>query len=164
MLSLGEGLQVTLIGVGATAVMDAWLALLSCLGVKSTGLAPIGRWVGHLMRGTLAHEHIARAAPIRGELALGWVAHYATGIAFAALLVAIAGMAWTQRPTPLPALLVGAATVVAPLLVMQPAMGAGFASSRTPTPVRNCLRALANHVVFGLGLYLTAALAAWLLD
>ena len=57
----------------------------------------------------------------------------------------------------LPALAVGMGTVAAPLLVMQPAMGAGIASSRTPTPVKNCLRSLANHTVFGAGLYLAAA-------
>ncbi len=48
------------------------------------------------------------------------------------------------------------ATVSAPLFVMQPAMGAGFAASRTPTPVRNVIRSIANHTVFGLGLYLAA--------
>ena len=37
-----------------------------------------------------------------------------------------------------------------------PAMGAGFAASRTPTPLKNCLRSLANHTVFGFGLYLSA--------
>lgn len=36
---------------------------------------------------------------------------------------------------------------------MQPAMGAGLASSRTPTPLKNCLRSLITHAVFGGGLY-----------
>ena len=60
----------------------------------------------------------------------------------------------------LPAVLVGMATVAAPLFVMQPAMGSGIAASRTPTPLRNCMRSIANHTVFGLGLYLTALLMA----
>jgi hypothetical protein len=50
--------------------------------------------------------------------------------------------------------------VVAPLFVMQPAMGSGFAASKTPTPLKNCLRSLANHTVFGLGLYASALLVA----
>jgi hypothetical protein len=58
----------------------------------------------------------------------------------------------------LPALAVGVATVVVPLFVMQPAMGAGFAASRTPTPLKNCLRSLATHAVFGVGMYLAGAL------
>ena len=106
------------------------------------------------------HAAIARSAPIRGERALGWAMHYATGIAFAALLLALTGPAWATAPSLLPALALGIATVAVPLLLIQPAMGAGIASSKTPTPLRNCLRSIANHGVFGLGLYLSAALIA----
>jgi len=41
---------------------------------------------------------------------------------------------------------------------MQPAMGAGFAASRTPAPMKNRIRSVANHAVFGLGLYLSAVI------
>jgi hypothetical protein len=155
-----EIVNVILIGIGATAVMDAWLMLLKRLGVPTLNFAMIGRWAGHLARGRFAHAAIARSAPVPGELALGWLVHYAVGIAFAALLVAVQGPHWAASPTLLPALAVGMATVAAPLLVMQPAMGAGIASSKTPTPLKNCLRSVANHTVFGLGLYLAAELAA----
>ena len=77
-------------------------------------------------------------------------------MAFATVLVGIQGGDWVRSPTLLPALAVGVCTVAAPLLVMQPAMGSGFAASRTPTPLKNCLRSLANHTVFGFGLYLSA--------
>ena len=109
-----------------------------------------------------SHQAIAKAAPVAGERALGWLFHYATGIAFAALLVAIQGVGWLRGPTLLPAVAVGVATVAAPWLVMQPAMGAGVASSRTPAPFRNRARSLANHAVFGLGLYLAALPGAWI--
>ena len=145
-----------LIGIGATAVMDTWLLLLRRMGVPTLNFAFIGRWVGHLFRGQFAHAAIAKAAPIRGELAWGWLTHYAVGVAFATVLVGIQGAAWVHHPTLLPALVVGICTVAAPLLVMQPAMGAGFAASRTATPLRNCLRSLVNHTVFGFGLYLSA--------
>lgn len=148
------------IGAGATLAMDAWLLLQRHLGVRTLDFAHLGRWVGHLARGRVAHAAIARAPAVRGELALGWLAHYAIGIAFAALLVAWQGLAWTREPTLLPALALGAVTVAAPLFVMQPAMGAGFAASRTPTPWSNRLRSLANHVVFGAGLYLAAVVVA----
>ncbi|HEX4329814.1 MAG TPA: DUF2938 domain-containing protein [Burkholderiales bacterium] len=151
---------VVFIGVGATAVMDLWLALLQRAGVKTQSFAFIGRWVGHLFRGRLAHAAIARAAPIRGELPLGWLTHYAVGVAFAALLIGIRGIDWARSPTLLPALALGLCTVVMPLFVMQPAMGAGFAASKTPAPLKNSLRSLANHSVFGLGLYLSALLIA----
>lgn len=145
-----------LIGIGATAVMDAWLLLLKHLGVPTLNFAFIGRWVGHLFRGQFAHAAIAKAVPIRGELAWGWLTHYAVGMAFATVLVGLQGADWVRSPTLLPALAVGVCTVAAPLLVMQPAMGSGFAASRTPTPLKNCLRSLANHTVFGFGLYLSA--------
>jgi len=151
---------VACIGIGATAVMDLWLALLQRLGVKTQSFAFIGRWVGHLWRGRLAHAAIAKAEPVRGELALGWLTHYAVGIAFAALLVGIRGLDWARSPSVLPAIALGLCTVVIPLFVMQPAMGAGFAASKTPAPLKNSLRSVANHTVFGLGLYLSALLIA----
>lgn len=160
MATLPTAVHVALIGVGATAVMDAWLLLLRRLGVPSLGFALVGRWVGHLARGTIVHPAIAKAAPVEGELALGWLTHYGVGVVFAGLLVAVQGIAWIDRPTALPAVAVGMATVAAPWFVMQPAMGAGFAASRTPTPLKNCLRSLANHTVFGVGLYLAAGLLA----
>jgi hypothetical protein len=109
-----------------------------------------------MRQGRFAHASIAQAPAVRLELALGWVTHYAVGIAYALVLVAFAGPAWLRQPAVLPALAFGLASVVVPLFVMQPAMGAGFAASRTATPWRNRLRALANHGVFGLGLYIGA--------
>ena len=155
-LPLQEFPLAMLIGIGATAVMDAWLLLLKHLGVPTLNFAFIGRWMGHLFRGPFAHAAIAKAVPIRGELAWGWLTHYAVGVAFATVLVGLQGADWVRSPTLLPALAVGVCTVAAPLLVMQPAMGSGFAASRTPTPLKNCLRSLANHTVFGFGLYLSA--------
>jgi len=154
LLDLG---RIALVGVGATVVMDLWLALLRRLGVPTLDFALLGRWAGHLAAGRFRHDGIAKSPRIRNEVALGWLVHYAVGIAFAGLLAAIAGTAWMQAPTVLPALAIGAATVAAPLFVMQPSMGAGIASSRTAAPLTNCLRSLANHTVFGAGLYVAAA-------
>ena len=152
--------HIALIGMGATAVMDAGLLILQRLGVPTLNFALIGRWAGHWRHGTWKHEAIAKAARVRGELALGWLVHYATGIGFAGLLAALVGMDWVQQPTLLPALGVGLATVAAPWFLMQPAMGAGIASSRTAAPAQNRLRSLANHSVFGFGLYLAAVVIA----
>lgn len=149
--------HIALVGIGATALMDAWLLLLSRLGVPTTSFALIGRWVGHFPRGRFAHAAIAKAEPVEFELGLGWLIHYLIGIAYAGVLVALQGAIWLAEPTFLPALVFGVVTVAAPWFVMQPAMGAGFAASKTPTPLKNCLRSLANHAVFGSGLYLVAA-------
>lgn len=152
--------QVVVVGAGATVLMDLWLLLLRRAGVPTMDFALLGRWVGHLCHGRFAHDAIRRAPPIAAELGLGWLTHYAVGIAFAGVLVAQQGSSWLDSPSVLPALAWGVATAAAPLLVMQPAMGAGIASSRTPTPLKNCLRSLANHAVFGLGLYVSAAALA----
>jgi hypothetical protein len=140
--------------------MDAWLLVLHRLGMATLNFALLGRWVGHWRRGVFVHRAIARSAPIRGEQALGWLMHYATGIAFAALLAAACGATWLRQPTPGPALALGLATVAAPWLLMQPAMGSGVAFSRTPSPATNRIRSVANHAVFGLGLYAAALLLA----
>ena len=160
--ALADMARIIFIGIGATALMDAWLLLLERAGLPGVNLAFVGRWIGHLARGRWSHQAIARAAPVKGERALGWLTHYVVGIVFAALVAALYGPAWTRNPSLLPALAVGLGSVVAPWFVMQPAMGAGIAASRTTAPLRNCLRSLANHAVFGAGLYLAAALIAWI--
>ena len=150
--------RVALIGIGATAIMDIWLLLLQRLGVPTLNFAMIGRWAGHWPSGVWRHAAIADAAPVKWELPLGWLVHYATGVAFAALLVGIVGTQWVHSPTLLPATGLGLATIAAPWLLMQPAMGAGIASSKTQSPAKNRARSLVNHTVFGLGLYLAALL------
>lgn len=149
------------IGMGATVVMDLWGLLLRRLGVATLNFAMVGRWAGHALEGRMWHQAIAKAEPVRHELAWGWVIHYAIGVLFAMLLIAMAGESWLQTPTLGPALVVGMGTVVAPLCFMQPVMGAGFFASRTPAPARNCLKSLVTHLVFGVGLYLSAAMIAW---
>src|SRR5690606_3448491 len=126
-------LRAVVVGIGATLVLDLWaLVLRRAFGVRSLDWALVGRWVGHFRRGRFMHDSIAAAAPVRGERLLGWGFHYAVGIVFAALLFAAMGTAWTRNPTVLPCLAFGLLTVLVPWLVMQPAMGAGVAASRTP--------------------------------
>jgi hypothetical protein len=50
----------------------------------------------------------------------------------------------------------GVITVLAPWLLLQPALGAGIASSKTPRPLFNALKSLVTHTVFGVGLFLAA--------
>lgn len=158
MASLQDIERVLVIGIGATAVLDAWLFLLARMGVPTLNFAFVGRWFGHLLRGRISHVAIARSRPVAGELAWGWIVHYAIGIAFAAIFVGWMGMAWARQPTPASALAFGICTVLVPLFVMQPAMGAGLASSKTATPLKNVLRSVTSHAVFGLGLYLSSLL------
>lgn len=154
--------SILLIGIGATLVMDLWTLLLRRLGVTTLNYAMVGRWAGHLLEGRWRHAAIGKAAPVRGELAWGWVLHYATGLLFAGLLIALAGEAWLGQPALLPALSFGVISVLVPLCVIQPALGAGYFAANTPAPLKSCLRSLATHCVFGSGLYLAALGALWL--
>lgn len=156
-------LRTVLIGVGATLVMDAWALLLQQLGVPSLNFALLGRWLGHLPEGQWMHESIARAAPVRGELLIGWCAHYSIGITFSALLLSTFGLKWARSPSVVPALFIGMVTVLAPWLILQPALGAGIASSRTGAPIFNSMKSLVTHTVYGVGLYLAALATASLI-
>ena len=154
-----HGLDALAIGVGATAVMDVWaVALKRYWCIPSLNYAMVGRWLGHLPRGTLCHVNIAQAAPVRDEAILGWLAHYAIGVLFAAVLLALVGQEWAAQPTFAPALLAGLASVAAPFFILQPGMGAGIAASKTPHPTAARLRSLMAHAAFGMGLYLAALL------
>jgi hypothetical protein len=152
--------RTVLIGAGATVVMDLWALLLRRLAIPSLDLALLGRWIGHLPTGRMRHASIARAAPLRHEAIIGWAAHYTIGIGFAGILLSTFGLGWARSPTLLPALAIGIVTVVAPLFVLQPALGAGIASRRTARPVFNSLKSVVTHTVYGLGLYLAARATA----
>ena len=147
------------IGTGATMVMDAWMLFRSrVLRIPAQSYALVGRWLAGLARGRFRHERIAASPAVRGELAIGWIAHYLIGIAFAGVLLAVWGLDWARGPTLMPALIVGLGSVAAPFLLMQPGMGAGFFASRTPRPGAARLQSLVTHTIFGVGLYA----AAWL--
>ena len=109
------------------------------------------------------HASIAKAAPVRRESLIGWAAHYSIGITFAVLLLAAFGLGWARSPSLFPALFIGIVSVVAPLFILQPAFGAGIASSKTPRPIFNSVKSLVTHVVFGSGLYLAALATAALI-
>jgi fatty acid desaturase len=148
-------------GVGATAIMDLWsLARRRLLQAPLPNYALVGRWIAYMAGGRVLHESIAAASPMHGERAIGWTAHYLIGIAFACLLPVVWGVAWFRTPSLPPALIVGIVTVLAPFLVMQPAMGLGVAASRTPHPGVARLQSLITHTIFGLGLYAVALLIA----
>lgn len=147
----------TLVGVAGSAAIDAWnFVLRRRFRVATLDYAMLGRWIGHLPRGRFFHERIAAAAPIRGERPLGWAAHYAIGVAFALVLLVLWGREWADSPSIVPPLVVGIGSVLAPWLVMQPALGAGIAGAKTARPWVGRLRNLGTHTAYGLGLYFSA--------
>jgi hypothetical protein len=151
----------TAIGVGATVVMDIWaIALNKVFGLPLPSWGMVGRWVAHLGKGKVFHDHIGKAAPISNELAIGRVFHDAVGIVYGWLLVAMVGSQWLAAPTFAPAFILGMVTVGAGWFLLAPGMGAGWASSRRPSPMSVRALNLVSHTVFAVGLYGTARLIA----
>lgn len=152
-----------LVGLGATLVINLWALLLRRgFNIPSLNYCLLGRWVLHMPGGKFVHESIAAAREKRHECALGWVAHYLIGTGFALVFVLLTSGAWLEHPTLLPALGFGLITVLVPFFVMQPSLGLGIASSKTPHPNQARLKSLMTHTVFGAGLYLWASLLSHL--
>ena len=146
-----------IIGTGATLCMDLWaIALHLTLGQPAPSWGMGGRWFAHVARGHVWHDDIGHAAAIPNEAAIGWAGHYAVGILYAAVLLAIWGMGWAHDPTLAPALIVGVVTISAGWFLMSPGMGGGIAAAKADNPWKARGMGLLAHVVFGLGLYLTA--------
>lgn len=151
-------LHILSLGIGATLIMDIWLFILKKLNIPTLNFAFLGRWVGWIFQGKIIHASIARSPEIQHEYVLGWIAHYSVGILFALGFIFIMGEDWLLQPQFYSALLFGVISVLIPFFIMQPAMGSGFAASKTPQPLINRIKSLINHSIFGCGLFLTAKL------
>ena len=152
------------VGIGATLVMDLWnLFLKRAFSIPSLNYCLLGRWLRHMPNGTFRHASINASPPKRFECKVGWTAHYTIGVVLALVFVLMTPAGWLARPTLLPALLYGVATVVFPFFIMQPSLGLGVAASRTPYPAQARLKSLATQTVFGIGLYVCALGVSYML-
>jgi hypothetical protein len=146
-------LEMVVAGVVATAVLDIWQRVLRlATGLPVSNWALVGRWFANAAKGTLFHKAIADAPPVHNELAIGWIGHYAVGIAYGVAYVLLMRRVLGVEPSLVNGLVFGVASVVVPWFFFMPAMGAGVLGRNTPNPRRACLMALAAHAMFGLGL------------
>lgn len=151
-----------LMGIGATVTFDLWgLFLKRAFQIPASNICLVGRWLRYMPDGVFKHSTIVSAAPKSAECTVGWIAHYMIGITFSIAFVAIAGSNWLQHPTPIPAIVFGVVTVLAPFSIMQPAFGFGFAGSKMKNPGQARLRSLMNHTAFGVGLYIFGLFVHW---
>ena len=131
----------------ATLIMDIGNLLGVRLGVappppRPNGPDSLGRWVVYMARGRFAHRDIRETPPVRGEVIVGMVCHYA--------ILQLAQLA----PNVLTGMGYGLLTTVFPWLVMFPALGAGWLGRRVPHLTRT---ALWNHTWYGIGLVVAVA-------
>ena len=152
------------IGVGATMTFDLWgLFLKHVFKTPPSNFCLVGRWILYMPEGIFRHANIGSVPPKNAECIVGWIAHYMIGIAFATAFIAFVGIRWIEHPTLIPALVFGLITVSAPLFIMQPLFGLGFAASKTVNLMQVRIRSLMNHIVFGFGLYIFGLLFNWLI-
>lgn len=149
----------SIIGIGATLAMDLWAMFLTlAFRQPKANWAPVGRWFYHLKFGTVFHQTIADAAPYRHEQALGWIAHYAVGIAYGSSSSSRSAQAGLpDQPCCRP----GSGRL--PLLrpagsCCSRALGSAGPPRRRRTRTRSRALNLLAHTAFGLGLWLTALL------
>ncbi len=152
-------IKAAIIGIGATLTFDLWAQFLKfAFRITPSNICMVGRWLLYMPGGIFRHSNIIKVPEKKGECLAGWIAHYMIGITLALIFVLLAGEEWLINPTVIPAIVFGIVTVIAPLFIMQPAFGFGFAASKTPNPGQARLRSLMNHAAFGVGLYLFAIL------
>lgn len=152
-------IKAAIIGIGATLTFDLWAQFLKfAFKITPSNICMVGRWLLYMPGGIFRHSNINKVPEKKGECLAGWIAHYMIGITLALIFVLLAGEEWLINPTVIPAIVFGIVTVIAPLFIMQPAFGFGFAASKTPNPGQARLRSLMNHAAFGVGLYLFAIL------
>ena len=140
-------------GIGATLVIDLWAAFLQHrLGITGTNWTIVGRWVAGIPHGRFRLQSGLSKNPIRYELQLGWFVHYIVGIGYALAYLFI--MCLISAPVSLSsALSFGLITLLAPWLIMMPALGKGWFAGATPRPATTRLLNLVAHLLFGAGLY-----------
>jgi fatty acid desaturase len=152
-------IKIVLAGIGATIVFDLWGQFLKyAFKITPSNICFVGRWFLYMPGGVFTHSNIGKSAPKNGECAAGWIAHYMIGITLASIFALLIGSGWFESPALLPAMLFGIVTAAAPLFIMQPSFGFGFAASKSPNPMQARIRSLMNHAAFGAGLYISAVL------
>ncbi len=115
----------------------------------------IGRWAADLVRGRWRHDDIRSEPARRGELAVGILTHYGTGVILteAFLLLPRRG---NGRPSFPAATAFGIATAALPLLVLFPSLGYGWFGLRSGEAARLDRIMLVGHTAFGVGIGLWA--------
>ena len=151
-----------IVGILATLTMDVVAVIALRVGIagrgpRRTGPDLIGRWIGYVLRGKFRHTDILQTPPLRGELLLGFAAHYSIGIVLTLIYFGLVALAHA-RPTTLSAVFYGTATTIFPWFLMFPSQGMGWLGWDAPGDAHLARASLFNHFVFGLGMALWIAL------
>ncbi|RJF35224.1 DUF2938 domain-containing protein [Pseudoalteromonas gelatinilytica] len=156
-MSVNDIYVITFVGIAATLFIDLYAFLLAkVFKIPSLNFCLVGRWGLGLLDGKFMHQNIA-ASPVKHfECVFGWCVHYFIGVLFSFLFILLVGIAWLEQPTLIAACIFGLASVSMPFFVMQPALGMGIMATKTANPFQARLKSSVTHLLFGVGLYLSA--------
>lgn len=141
-------------GCLSVAVLDLWQRVAHRLGgLPPTNWAVVGRWCLMLLRqGVVFNTGLAQAPPLQWERLVGWLFHYAVGVAYVLFYWSVWRPNWGLDNPWVDGLLFGTLSTVVPWLFFMPATGVGLFASRTPRPLFVCLSVLVVHMVFGVAI------------
>jgi hypothetical protein len=156
-------LVILCVGVFATLSMDAWNAVLDMTDGITLDWHLMGRWVLDWFSGDMIMRHIQTSPSHAHDGAMGWVAHYATGVVYAYLYFILVISLFHKRNTWLHAVFFSFCFMLMPFLLYQPAVGMGYFGDLTAHPDKVRIVTLSFHAAFGTGLFFATCLAQkWL--
>ena len=149
-------------GIVGALFMDVAESVSARAGITSgVNVALVGRWAGSLARGVFHHRDIRDMPAQRCEIAVGWLFHLFIGGGAVALALPLGWQVVTGSlpgAEPWPYLLFGLATSALPWFILLPSFGWGLWGRNGPEG-RALLASVLSHIPYGLGIWVTLALA-----
>lgn len=142
-------------GLVATAAMDSGNFITTKLEFTyKVNHAFIGALTRGWMEGIIFYSSPSELLIMPQDLFAGFISHYVIGIIFAAPLC-IATVKYYPQIHYIHALIYGALTSVVSLTLLFPAIGLGFAASKSMQPEFMVMSNIVNHFFYGVGLALS---------
>jgi hypothetical protein len=152
--------EILVIGIIATGITDVWQQMLKQVaGVPGANWSLVGRWIAGIVTGRFYRPTIATDPAVAFETPIGWVFHYFVGVVYATMFVAL-DTAFDGGFGLIEASGFGLATLIAPFLLLKPAMGLGPFANRAPDQLIEIIVTTMTHLAFGFGLYTGSTLVA----
>ena len=144
-----------LVGVLGTLVMDVLNLLFSRTGlIHKIDVGSIGRMSAGWARGRFFFNHPSEMPDADRAVMLGYITHYAIGVALAYLYFIGWEMLVGGEPSTVWAIVYGVATTVVSYFYVFPSRGLGLCGWKSPDGIKSPLSSLFNHLFFGLGMAL----------
>ena len=146
-------------GVLGTIAMDLLNHLFARIGlILKIDVAMIGRMAAGWARGKFRYGHPSELKHVAHEKLYGYVTHYTIGVSLALPYVCGWDLMVGGPASPKWAIAYGVATTVAAYFFVFPSMGLGVFGRWSPDGLRAPLSSLANHLFYGVGLWIGVAL------